>query len=104
MRAGPSLAALCNGEESGSGKANPNTAAAFITLGGKKGHLGRSLRLQRFARAETPLPCHVSTAAPRVRIRPLAPVTKSLGGSRDSRASRAGPGAVRQRLGSDVLI
>lgn len=54
------------------------------------------------ARSDSLAPSHVSTAAPRVRTRPLAPVTKSPG-SRDSPASRAGPGAVRLARGGLLI-
>lgn len=60
---------------------------------------GGSLRLRAYsmalrARSDSLAPSHVSAEAARVRTRPLAPVTKSPG-SRDSPASRAGPGAGR---------
>lgn len=71
--------------------AHPMIAPAF-TLGGSLGPRAYTMALR--GRSDSLAPSHVSAAAPPVRTRPLAPVTKSAG-SRDSRASRAGPGAAR---------
>lgn len=84
--------------------AHPMIAPAFITLGGKsEGLLGpRAYTMALRARSDSLAPSHVSAAAPRVRTRPLAPVTKSPG-SRDLPASRAGPGAVRLAHGRFLI-
>lgn len=104
MRAGPSLAALSNRDERGGGKANPKTAPAFITLGGKEGHLGRGPRLWALrARRDAFAPCHVSTAAPRVRIHPLAPVTKARGlQGVTGQSGRPGRRAISRQRGPDL--
>lgn len=63
------------------------------------GSLGsRAYTMVLRSRSDSLAPCHVSAAAPRVRTRPLAPVTKSRS-STDSQALREGPGAARLARG-----